>query len=181
MSDLPGNSRPDPQAEPHADELNALSMLSLLRLAEATRVFVEIDPDLPTLLHVVARHVAMTFGGACVIRLLDTAGQMLLPGNTYHPDPARYAEVHSMLARVPQGVGMGLLGQVALTGKALLLPVVTPEFLRALTDGPHPAALAGHSCLIVPLRVRGRGLTGVLCAVRDHARAPYRPEDQLLL
>ncbi|MGH2367056.1 MAG: GAF domain-containing protein [Chloroflexota bacterium] len=152
-------------------------------LAAATQAFAETSLDLTTLLETIAGWVGDLMGDTCSVVLRADDGEHLQLAAVYNRDPEVVALVRELDAAAPQRVDEGLSAQVLETGQPRLLPVVSPEALRAALKPEYRRSLdrfAIHSILIVPLRVAGL-VIGVLSLSRGTPGRPYTLEDQAFL
>jgi len=139
-------------------------------LAEASRLLAS-ALDAETALERLGTLVVGRIADWCAIHLVDEHGLPRLV-TIAHADPTKAPEARAYAAAMtpsvhaPQGVG-----HVVRTGEAELWPSVPGEQLD------EAARAAGvHSCLIVPLRARGRTL-GALTLVRAETPAPFGEAD----
>jgi PAS domain S-box-containing protein len=149
------------------------------QLAEIARLFGEAGPDLETLLALIVKYISLVLGDGCAIGILSEDGQFILPVASYHPDPESLALLPALLAASPQRVGEGLSGQVAASGAAIGLSMVTLEqgnLASPSTDGQSGESNGVHSTLVVPLR-SGDVMIGTIMVMRDITSAPYATAD----
>ncbi len=142
----------------------------LQALAESSRQFSLASTDLLQLLDVMAHRIGDLIGDMCSIRLVAKDGQWLESAATiYHPDPDKQAAANELLA-MPQRVGEGVIGKVALTGEPVLVTSYSgseaeeklPERFRPLVG-----RIGVYSLLAVPMRSRERVLGAfVMCRTR---------------
>jgi signal transduction histidine kinase len=117
-----------------------------------------------------AHRIGDLIGDMCSIRLVAKDGEWLESGATiYHPDPDKQAAATELLA-MPQRVGDGVIGKVALTGEPVL--VTSYEGSEAAEQLPaqfRPLVerIGVFSLLAVPMRSRERVLGAfVMCRTR---------------
>lgn len=163
----------------------ALAQASAARmgvLSRASRAFSEAGADLARLLDTVAREVTTNYADCCAISLLSEEDDVLELVAVHHLDPEVQASIRAALEATPARRGEGLIGQVVVTGRSLLLPVLDAEALRAVHP-KHKAWVDRHAprgMVMVPLRVRG-GVIGVLTVIRHEGQATFVAEDADLL
>jgi PAS domain S-box-containing protein len=151
----------------------------LQQLAEIATLFSEVGLDLETLLALIVKHISLVLGDGCAIEILSEDGQFILPVASYHPDPESLALLPALLAASPQRVGEGLSGQVAESGAAIGLSVVTLEqsdLPRPHTDGQSGESDGVHSTMIGPL-CSGDVMVGTIMVIRDSTPDPYDAND----
>jgi PAS domain S-box-containing protein len=160
------------------------------RATDRLKVLVETSQQLASTTNVevlartIAQRISELIGEVCAIRLISKDGMWLeAPGAVYHPDPEKTAYASEVLETTPWRVGHGLLGKVAATGEALLLPTLSRAEIAAHSP-PRYHALAEHldvaSLLAVPLKARGR-VVGVMSMARSASREPYNDDDLRLV
>jgi PAS domain S-box-containing protein len=174
-TDITARKQLEDQISQHAEDASAQARLSQV-LAESS---LEYQP----LLETIARHIAAQVGDACILTLLSEDEQWLETMAIGHPEPDRLAFMRELFPTAPYRVAVGLTGQVAQTGQALLMPVVPPEHARARIKPeflPYLDRFGMASLLIVPLRARGR-LLGTLGVSRDQPGRAYTENDQAFL
>ena len=151
----------------------------LQALAESSRQFSLASTDLHGLLELMARRIGELIGDMCSIRLVARDGEWLESGSTiYHPDPDKQAAANELLA-MPQRIGEGVMGKVALTGQPLMVSAFTGaardehllDRFRTYVD-----RIGVVSVLAVPLRSRDRVL-GVFTMCRTRPDCPYTEDD----
>jgi GAF domain-containing protein len=158
-----------------ASELPADERLRII--SETTRSFAEVATDPQRLFDTVARRVAETIGGYCVILLVSDDGLELIPAAIFDPDPVALALAREALAEplilAAQPIARGVLE----TGQPLVAPVLDIEELRPPRTTPRyyefVRDIGLHSMLIVALRVQGRSLGVLVLARHGAASAPY--------
>jgi PAS domain S-box-containing protein len=107
----------------------------------------------------------------CAVHLLDERGQPRLV-TISHPDPEKAAAARAFVEQIePQPDAPHGVPNVLRTGRSELFAEIPP----ALLEGPVKDT-GVHSCVIVPLRARGRTL-GALTLVRAETPAPYGEVD----
>ncbi|MBK9710082.1 MAG: PAS domain S-box protein [Kouleothrix sp.] len=152
-------------------------------LAELSHALAETGPRLQPLFDTIARRIAELTGDTSLVATISADGRWLETQAIYDADPARPALPHALTDESPYPVGEGVAGQVAQTGAALLVPVVSPELRRAQARPEHPSYLDridAASLLIVPLRSRDR-ILGTLSLARSRPALPYTHDDQVFL
>jgi PAS domain S-box-containing protein len=149
--------------------------------AEVSRALAEVTHDYQSTLDTAARQLASVIGDACLIRLLSADGASLELAAVHHPDPQAAAFAGSLFAEEgPRPIAGDLAPRVVQTGESLLLPTISSEQLRALSDPRYWPILdrfAITSVLYTPLRATGR-VIGVLVMARIGRELPYTEEDQ---
>src|SRR5258706_10610506 len=152
-------------------------------LADISGTLAAVHLDYQAVLDATARHTTELIGDACAIRLVSDDGQWLEVVSLYHPEPKTLAFLHEMLAANPLRTDVGLGAQVIQTGRPVLIPVISPEQLKAIVPSTASSILEHiniHSLLVVPLRAQG-GVLGTLTLTRDQPDRPYTSEDQAFL
>lgn len=150
-------------------------------LSQASHEFSSASGDVDALLSIVVRRLGEVIGDGSAVRLLSGDGAWLEPSTHVHyADPELDEFARRLIARERQRVGDGVVGRVAETGEAILIPAIDvdglasqiPPVLRALI------VRAGvSSAMALPLRARGRML-GVVSLLRGRGAAPYTIDDQ---
>jgi PAS domain S-box-containing protein len=152
-------------------------------LAELSQVLAEASLEYQPLLETIARRIAELVGDACTMSLLSEDRQWLEVAAIGHSDRESIPFIRSLVGSAPYRVDQGPAGRVAQTGRALFVPVVPPEQIRAQIK-PEYLPYLDHfgiaSLLIVPLRARGR-ILGTLGVSRDRPGRPYTLDDQTFL
>ncbi|MBA3471219.1 MAG: response regulator [Herpetosiphonaceae bacterium] len=151
----------------------------LQQLTELARLVSEVGLDLETLLALIVKQISLVLGDGCAIEILSEDGQFILPVASYHPDPESLALLPALLAASPQRVGEGLSGQVAQSGTAIGLSMVTLEqsdLPSPPTDGQSGESDGVHSTMIVPL-CSGDVIIGTIMVIRDRTSDPYCAND----
>ena len=152
-------------------------------LADISRTLAAVRLDYQAVLDATAQHTTELIGDACAIRLVSEDKQWLEMASIYHPDPRTLAILRKMLAANPLRADTGLGGQVIQTSKPVLIPIISPEQLKAIVPSTASSILEHisiHSLLVVPLRAQG-GVLGTLTLTRDQPDRPYTAKDQSFL
>jgi signal transduction histidine kinase/CheY-like chemotaxis protein len=168
--------------ERRAHEQARAAAARLQVLAEASDAFNVTSRDLGVLLDTVAGQVTRHLAESCALYLLSDDGQRLELATFRHVDPEAEA-LYRQVLRVPLAPGEGFSGRVFQGSQPRLIPVLTPESLRAVVKPEHHAAVERfpiHSLVGVPLRMRGR-VVGALSVCRFSPGRPFTREDQELL
>ncbi|NTU85751.1 MAG: GAF domain-containing protein [Chloroflexales bacterium] len=151
-------------------------------MATLSRALAEAGRELQPLFDTIAGYTVRLIGDACVLNILSHDDQALEVVALDHMNPEAVALMRGLYpAPYPSNVGMA--GQVVQSGQPLLIPVASPEVMRANLKSeylPYLERFGMASFLIVPLRVHGRVL-GTLGASRDHGGQPYTEADQAFL
>ena len=132
--------------------------------------------DLKETLRRVAALAVPVMADWCTVSALDDEGALRRVA-VVHADPDKRELVAEYQARFPPSShrGGGFVGVLA-EGKGILQPVVTDDDLRAAAQSEdHLRILRGlgcASCLMVPMRVRGKGV-GVISLMRGPAAAAF--------
>ncbi|HLK41378.1 MAG TPA: GAF domain-containing protein [Polyangiaceae bacterium] len=158
----------------------------LQRQSERLRVFTEAAHeftaaigDLDRLLDAVARRVVEVLGDLCTIRLIaPDRSEFSKVGALHHRDPSVAALARELMITTPQRLGEGISGQVAVTGKPVLLPTFDADEMarRIPRYGRLIERIRVTSLIAVPLSVQGEVL-GVLTVGRGAPRPPYTEDD----
>lgn len=159
---------------------NAVRLGALDQISQA---LVEAGFATQTVLNIVVRQIAELIGDACVIHLLSVDKQWLDPVAYHHPNPEAVALMRQMAASTRQRADEGLSGRVVQTGQPILIPIISPEELRAAFKPEHHVFLdrfGTSSVLHTPLQVRGR-VIGTLGISRDKPGRPYTSDDRAFL
>lgn len=152
-------------------------------LADISRTLAAVRLDYQAVLDATARYTTELIGDACAIRLMSDDGQWLEVVSLYHPDPKTLALLREILRTNPLRTDVGLGAQVMQTSRPVLIPVISPEQLKAIVPSTALSILEYikiHSLLVVPLRAQG-GVLGTLTLTRDQPDRPYTSEDQEFL
>ena len=152
------------------------------RLLELQTRLAESTADLGSLLDNVARDVAVLLGDAALIFLLDDDGEWLRPVSSHHPDLDGRLMLDAMRQQGAARVTEGLVGQVVLRNRPLLLRDLDSPAVRASfhpTFLPYLDRFGIRSLIEAPLRVRGR-TTGALVFARNLTSPPYDEDDLAL-
>ncbi|MBI3967105.1 MAG: GAF domain-containing protein, partial [Chloroflexi bacterium] len=121
-------------------------------LGETARLF-NSSLDLQTVLFAVAARSTEVLGDGTVVFLIEPGKRDLAPAAIFHRDPKITAHWRATIEQFPIGLGEGITGTVALTGKADVAPV----YLDSPDSVPGFAAAFGvKSYLAAPIRSRGR-------------------------
>lgn len=126
-----------------------------------------------------ARIAVPAFTDLCVIDIV--VGTAIRPVGVAHVDASAEIAVRHMRERFPLDLSSPTpVGQVARSGKALLIPVVPDDLQRAIAQSDTHAdillELNYRSAMVVPLIARGRTL-GTIMYVLTTDRPPYVAED----
>ena len=148
----------------------------LALLAEASRVLADASLEPPAVMERLCALVVPSLGSACALRLVSEDGRWLrtVASSASVPD---FQALAAPVLRADEGPS----AEVLRSGEPLLVPRLALEELRGLL--PHPGPLERvpfTSCLVLPLRARGRGL-GTLTVWRGPAAWPFEAGEQLLL
>ena len=152
-------------------------------LADISRTLAAVYLDYHAVLDATAQHCTELIGDACSIRLVSDDGQWLELASLYHPEPKTLALLREILGTNPLRTDTGSVAQIIQTGRPMLIPVISPEQLRAIVPATARSILdhiSIHSLLTVPLRAQG-GVIGTLTLTRDHPEHPYTSEDEAFL
>lgn len=136
---------------------------------EISRVLAELGGDFQAVLERLTAEVGERLSGAALLELIGQDGVSLEPTSVHHPDPQARAAARQLAGRTRSRVGEGLTGQVAATGRPLLVPTIDPEPLRAMLAPGIRDALERFpvsSVVSVPLTTRD-GPLGVLTVWRE--------------
>jgi len=101
----------------------------------------------------------------------------------HHIDASSQEFMHRFISSIPQRMDEGITAQVFRSGKAVLLPSVSPDAFRAQVKSEfHPLLerLNIHSVLIAPLRAEGK-IIGTITMSRDQTPQAYTEDDQIFL
>ena len=152
----------------------------LKAIADASQAFAS-GLDYRSVLETVVKVLAELIGDSCLVRVVSDDGAWLEPVAFWHREPRRGALIRSTQHASPQRADEGLTARVLQTGESLLVPVLTPERIRAEMKPEYWRYLEGvASVLISPLTARGRTF-GHVTMLRDAPGPPYGPEDQSFL
>jgi GAF domain-containing protein len=136
---------------------------------EISRVLAELGGDFQAVLERLTAEVGERLNGAALLELIAADGETLEPTSVHHPDATARATARQLAGRTRSRVGEGLTGQVAATGRPLLVPTIDPEPLRAMLAPGIRDALERFpvsSVVSVPLTTRD-GPLGVLTVWRE--------------
>jgi PAS domain S-box-containing protein len=168
-------------AEAHRETAERKRMTTRFRiLADVSREFSVETYDTDRLLEVVACRLGQLFGDLCVLRAVTDDGIWLeSTGAVYHRDPTLLSAMRELISTSRQRVGEGISGRVAVTGRALLTPRITPAELAASSEPryrPFLERLAVTSAITLPLISRGK-VMGVANLMRSRPEDPYTEDD----
>ena len=152
-------------------------------LADISGTLATVHLDYQAVLDAAARHTTELIGDACSIRLVSDDGQWLELASLYHPEPKTLAFLREILGTNPLRTDTGSVAQIIQTGRPMLIPVISPEQLKAIVPATAWSILEHisiHSLLTVPLRAQG-GVLGTLTLTRDQPDRPYTSEDEAFL
>jgi PAS domain S-box-containing protein len=161
----------------------AHSAARLLILSAASHEFSAASGSVDELLSLVARRMGQVLGEGCAVRVLSGDGEWLEPSaHVYYIDAALGEAARRIIASERQRVGEGLVGRVAATGEAAVIPDIDAEALASQVPAAFRPMLvrAGvSSAMAIPLRARGRTL-GVVSLLRVGGSVAYTETDQQL-
>jgi PAS domain S-box-containing protein len=166
-----------------AEERLQANAARALLIAELSQGFAELTDDYQRLLGLAARHIAELIGDYCAIRLVEDDDVTLQLVVDHHLDARAQEFMHQFISSIPQRMDEGITAQVFRSGKAVLLPFVSPDAFRAQVKSEfHPLLerLNIHSVLIAPLRAEGK-IIGTITMSRDQTPHPYTEDDQIFL
>ena len=152
-------------------------------LAELSRSLAAVHLDYQTVLEVIARRMVELVGDLCSIHLLSEDAEWFEVAAVHYPNQEDLVLFREMLMDTRTRADEGLRGRVVQTGHTLLLPITSPEQIKATLNEkywPLLERLPMRSILIIPLRAQGKVL-GVLSMVRTQPDHPYTTEDQSFL
>jgi PAS domain S-box-containing protein len=152
-------------------------------LADISGTLATVHLDYQAVLDAAARRTTELIGDACSIRLVSDDGQWLELASLYHPEPKTLAFLREILGTNPLRTDTGSVAQIIQTGRPMLIPVISPEQLRAIVPATAWSILEHisiHSLLTVPLRAQG-GVLGTLTLTRNQPDRPYTSEDEAFL
>ncbi|SEM23650.1 His Kinase A (phospho-acceptor) domain-containing protein [Stigmatella aurantiaca] len=165
----------------HERVRNAAARLKVL--AEATDAFSAANRDLPALFDAVSHQVVRHMGDSSVLHLLSEDGQRMELVSVRHVEPGHQAFLLRLLEEHPARLGEGLLGEVAQTGRSVLIPTVSPVELGARLQPEYRVSLERiplQTCLVVPLWAQGR-IIGTLATARSAPGLAFTPEELRLM
>jgi len=147
-------------------------------LSQASRVFVETQPELSSRLSGVVAELGTMLNSCVGITLLQPDG-LLHACAVYHPDPEADALLRSLSEQVPLKPGEGVSGTVVSTGQSMLIAAANPEELAARVAPSHREFLQRYpmyAMLCTPLRARGQ-VIGTVTATRTRHGESYESSD----
>lgn len=152
-------------------------------LSAASHEFSAASGSAEELLSLVARRMGEVLGEGCAVRVVSSDGQWLEPSaHVHYRDAALGEAARPIIASERQRLGEGLVGRVAATGEAVVIPDIDAEALASQVPAAFRPMLvrAGvSSAMAIPLRARGRTL-GVVSLLRTGGSPAYTTADQLL-
>ncbi|HEX8109603.1 MAG TPA: PAS domain S-box protein [Kofleriaceae bacterium] len=152
-------------------------------LTTTSHEFASAPGDVDAILSLVTRRLVEIIGEGCAVRLISRDGAWVEPStHVHHPEPAVRELARQLVGSERQRIGDGLVGTVAASGTALLIPAVDVDEIAARTAPalrPLLASFGVSSVMVLPMRSRGRTL-GVISLVRTQGASAYSPEDQRL-
>jgi PAS domain S-box-containing protein len=166
-----------------AEERLQANAARALLIAELSQGFAELTDDYQRLLDLAARRIAELIGDYCAIRLVRADNVTLQLVVDHHLDASAHEFMHQLVSSIPQRMDEGITAQVYRSGKAVLLPFVSPDAFRAQVKSEfHPLLerLNIHSILIAPLRAEGK-IIGTITMLRDQTPHAYTEDDQIFL
>ena len=147
-------------------------------LAEASQVLAS-SLDYEETLARVARLAVPTLADYCTVNLCEADGSLRRVGKA-HADPRKETAADEMHRRYPRGSSEGPVARVARTGVSELIPDVSDELLRAISqDADHLRRwrkLAPPSVLVVPLAARNE-ILGTLSLIITESERRYTQAD----
>ncbi|MFZ5865277.1 MAG: ATP-binding protein [Thermodesulfobacteriota bacterium] len=152
-------------------------------LAEISEAFARTGLNYGPLLNYVARRATDLLGAFCVIHVLSDDGTHLTPVASYHRDPSARRQLRELLSSFPLSSDKDALSEVVHSGRGILAPIISKEFLRNLAPRLYHDFVEHfsiRSLLIAPLRAEEQ-VIGTLTMVRDSVGNPFNGEDQALL
>jgi PAS domain S-box-containing protein len=152
-------------------------------LSNTAHEFAASHGEIGTLLELVARRLGEIIGDGCAVRLISDDGAWLEPSTSfYHRDPETRELARHVLGTERQRLGEGLAGRAAATGEPVLVPVLDPAMILAITPARFRSMLARvgvSSALAIPLRSQARTI-GAISLLRNRPGSPYTVDDQHL-
>jgi signal transduction histidine kinase/CheY-like chemotaxis protein len=159
------------------------STTRLRALAEASRVFSAVSPDVQSVLREVADQVVTNLGPNCSIALLSADGNWLDAAVIRDVDPVAEERHRAIAKTLRVRRGEGLTGAVLENGRSLLIPIVAPNELGSRTvpeARERVEALQVRSLLIAPLQTSSRRI-GTISTSRCDDCEPFTEDDRTLL
>jgi PAS domain S-box-containing protein len=154
-----------------------------IALAALSQTLVEAGLDESAIFDLLAQKTSELVGDGCIITRLSDDGAWRHTIAIDHHDPGIRALMRELRPTQPFPTSHGLVGSVLQTGRALLMPVLSPDHVRALIALEQEMFLESvqvSSLLIVPLRAHGH-ILGTLEITRDKPGRPYTKSDQAFL
>ncbi|HEY2516252.1 MAG TPA: GAF domain-containing protein, partial [Polyangiaceae bacterium] len=148
-------------------------------LSRLAREFSEVTGDYDRLLELISRRLCEVLGDMCVIRAADERGVMPEAGIVHHRDPEMVAWARALMASRPSAIGQGLPGQVARSGRAVLIPETLPEEYAATAPPEYRELilrLRVGSVIAAPMQRQGR-MIGLVSLLRSGRGNPYTEGD----
>lgn len=171
------------RAQVRARRREAQARTRLAILADSSRRFTEANLDPAQVVHAMCHDIAHHVHDSCAVSLIDESGTVLRLAEAWNAVPEAEHSMRAILQDLPIPVGETSVGQVAATGRSVLVPRVDIEALKASVRPEYRAYLERFpigSLLVVPLRARDRILGTVTTSRRPDA-PPYTESDQQLL
>lgn len=155
----------------------------LLLLAEAQQQFVESAHDYEAAIRAVAKELSHVIGDSCWVRMLSADGQWLETPLVYHPEQALADALQHIVQSIPQRADHGIAAEILTSGRAVLLPVLTPDLVRERVAPEYREYVDRYPLYsIMGAVLRGRGEAfGVLQMARHTPDRPYQEDDLVLL
>jgi PAS domain S-box-containing protein len=166
-----------------AEEYLQANAARAVLIAELSQAFAQLTNDYQGLLGLAVRRIAELIGDYCAIRLVEADDVTLQLVVDHHLDPSAQEFMHRFISSITQRMDEGITAQVFRSGKAVLLPFVSPDAFRAQVKPEfHPLLerLNIHSVLIAPLRAEGK-IIGTITMSRDQTPHAYTEEDRVFL
>lgn len=148
-------------------------------LSGLSRTFAQAGLEYPTVLNTIAAQITEQQGDGVIIRLVTSSGDELEPVAVYFKNPRAQEQLTNPPGLLRESMITGIAGEVARTGKPVVLfdsqsdeirSLLRPEIATALEE------LSLISMIVMPLRVHDN-VIGTLTVVRARPNPPFAQED----
>ena len=161
-------------------EAQRVSEMHFRILAQVLHALQEAPADPTSVLEIATAQLAASLGDACVVAMIDDAGEHLVPTVFHHKDPYGEEVMREIFLSGPVILGAGIAGEVAATGEPTNISGIPTDQMKASVRSEYQSyfdSFKTSSVLVVPIKTDG-GVIGTIGLSRE---APYTKSDQALL